>query len=75
MYRPEAKRKLRKYKRKIKRLKAMFTVVALASVSMALICGFAAPLRALDTVNALIYSVFFGLLGVASACCADAVEE
>lgn len=75
MYRPEANKKIRKYKKKIKRLKAMFTVVSLSSLSMMIICCFAVPFHALDMLNAIIYAVFFGLLGVASACCAEAVEE
>lgn len=75
MYRPDATRKLRKYRRKIKRLKAMFTVVSLSSLAMMIICCFAVPFCVLDMINAIVYAVFFGLLGVASAACAEAVEE
>ena len=75
MYRQEATKKLRKYKRKMKRLKAMFTVVSLSALAMMIICCFAVPFCVLDMINAIVYAVFFGLLGVASAACAEAVEE
>lgn len=75
MYRPDAKRKLRKYKRKIKRLKATFAVISFFSLAMALICGFSAPLHALDAITAIISAVFFALLSLASAACSEAVEE
>ena len=75
MYRPEAKRKLREHKKRIKRLKATFAVVSFFSLAMALICGFSAPLHALDAITAIISAVFFALLSLASAACSEAVEE